>query len=270
MRQKLEAFLALCEQYQEASHYDRLTIKPIEDSIADALPTVEQIVRQLDPRLLTTTFGFPDHLLGMSQSERQTRKALAVLRDREDWKRNLAPDSPSLTADEFHPTVWKGAAEVWNTGEYKMAAQAACISLSAHIKEKAGSPPLNDRQLVAQVFSWTSLSQARAGCTSPATTQTRTGSPANRGCNIWRRGHSQGSATSLPMTTPFGPSTRRWSILPFSLWSHDGQTRLNLHPCDRNEPAGAWSTSPAAPPGGRRAFTCPRSRPAVSYVAGHG
>lgn len=59
MRQKLEAFLALCEQYQEASHYDRLTIKPIEDSIADALPTVEQIVRQLDPRLLTTTFGFP-------------------------------------------------------------------------------------------------------------------------------------------------------------------------------------------------------------------
>jgi Protein of unknown function (Hypoth_ymh) len=153
MRQKLEAFLALCEQYQEASHYDRLTIKPIEDSIADALPTVEQIVRQLDSRLLTTTFGFPDHLLGMSQSERQTRKALAVLRDREDWKRNLAPDSPSLTADEFHPTVWKGAAEVWNTGEYKMAAQAACISLSAHIKEKAGSPPLNDRQLVAQVFS---------------------------------------------------------------------------------------------------------------------
>jgi hypothetical protein len=56
------------------------------------------------------------------------------------------------------------------------------------------------------------------------------------------------------MTTPFGPNTRRWSILPFSLWSHDGQTRLNLHPCDRNEPAGAWSTSPAAPPGGSPGF----------------
>ena len=236
-------------QYQEASHYDRLTIEPIEDSIADALPTVEQIVRQLDSRLLTTTFGFPDHLLGMSQSGRQTRKALAVLRDREDWKRNLAPDSPSLTADEFHPTVWKGAAEVWNTGEYKMAAQAACISLSAHIKEKAGSPPLNDRQLVAQVFS---MDEPKPG-------QSRLHFPGNHADENWKsrqqglqhlaQGHSQGSATSLPMTTPFGPSTRRWSILPFSLWSHDGQTRLNLHPCDRNEPAGAWSTSPAAPPG---------------------
>jgi hypothetical protein len=58
-----------------------------------------------------------------------------------------------LPADEFHPTVWKAAADVWDTGEYKMAAQAACISLSAHIKEKAGSPPLNERALVAQVFS---------------------------------------------------------------------------------------------------------------------
>jgi hypothetical protein len=98
-------------------------------------------------------FGLPDQLGGMRESELITRTAIGVLRDREELKVNLAPDSPSLTADEFHPTVWKTAVDVWDTGEYKMAAQAACISLSAHIKEKAGSPPLNQRALVGQAFS---------------------------------------------------------------------------------------------------------------------
>jgi hypothetical protein len=155
MRQKLEAFLAVCEQYQAVSRpeYDRTTMKPIGDKIDDQVPTVERIIGQLDPNLLTERFGTAWHMGGLSETIKATRRALAVVRDRDEWKVNLAPDSPSLTADEFHPTVWKAAAEVWSTGEYKMAAQAACISLSAHIKDKAGSPPLNDGQLVAQVFS---------------------------------------------------------------------------------------------------------------------
>jgi hypothetical protein len=157
MRQKLEAFLALCEEYQAARAVRgdprAPDTKPIIDKVDDAVPTVEQVIRKLDPDLLTDDFGVAVHLGGLNGTARQTRKALAVLRDREEWKVNLAPDSPSLTADEFHPTVWKAAADVWDTGEYKMAAQAACISLSAHIKEKAGSPPLNERALVQQVFS---------------------------------------------------------------------------------------------------------------------
>jgi hypothetical protein len=154
MRQKLEDFLALCERYEAASYdYDTPTRMAIIDKVDDALPTVEEIINQLDSKLLTDGFGTAFHMGGLTATARQTRKAIAILRDREEWKVNLAPDSPSLTADEFHPTIWKGAAEVWNTGEYKMAVQAACISLSAHIKEKAGSPPLNERALVAQVFS---------------------------------------------------------------------------------------------------------------------
>jgi Protein of unknown function (Hypoth_ymh) len=157
MRQKLEHFLALCEEYERAwdivGDYDKTTMRPIEDAISDALPTVEHIIRQLDPRLLTDGFGQAALHGGMLESTRQTRRALAVLRDREDWKINLAPDSPSLPANEFHPSIWSAAAPVWDTGEYKLAAQSACVSLSAHIKDKAGSPPLHELALVAQVFS---------------------------------------------------------------------------------------------------------------------
>src|SRR5215207_6021181 len=145
MRQKLEAFVTLCERYNLALRQpDAALMRQIRDDIADALPTVKEIMLRLDENLLEPAvktafvkqpFGRPDQPGGMRESELITRMALGVLRDREELKVNLAPDSPSLTADEFHPTVWKTAVDVWDADEYKMAAQAACISLSAHIKE---------------------------------------------------------------------------------------------------------------------------------------
>ena len=131
MRQKLTNFLEICEEYDanQTIEYDKPTMKPIEAKIADALPTVEQVVRQLDPRLLSDRFGSADQFFGMSESSQQTRKALAILRDREEWKINLAPDSPSLTADHLHPTIWGAAASVWETGEYETAG--ACPRFAA-------------------------------------------------------------------------------------------------------------------------------------------
>jgi uncharacterized protein (TIGR02391 family) len=155
MRQKLEAFLALCEQYEAASgpagDYNRATMKPIGDKIDYEVPTVQRIIGELDQSLLPEGFGTAWLTGGLSETTKATRRALAVVRDREEWKVNLAPDSPSLIADELHPNIWEAAAKIWETGEYKHAAQAACTSLSDHIKKKAGSV-LNDRDLVAQVF----------------------------------------------------------------------------------------------------------------------
>jgi uncharacterized protein (TIGR02391 family) len=164
MRQKLQDFRTLCDEHEAArgtgykgsrgtgyATDSSVTTKPIGDQILDALPTVEQIIRHLDPTLLTDGFGKDRYPDGYFETARQTRMAIAVLRDREEWKTNLAPDSPSISADELHPTVWNAAATVWETDEYKLAAQQACVSLSAHIKAKAGSH-LNDRDLVAQVF----------------------------------------------------------------------------------------------------------------------
>jgi hypothetical protein len=180
MREKLEAFLATCEQYEKEmdnrrGNYSKVIMKPINDKITEQVPTVEEIIRKLDPKLLTAEFGIALHLGGLSGTTRQTRKALAILRDREDWKINLAPDSPSLTADKLHPIIWGAAATIWETGEYKLAAQAACVSLSAHIKTRASSP-LNDRELVTQVFT----------AEPPTPTQSRLHLPGDSADKNWR------------------------------------------------------------------------------------
>jgi hypothetical protein len=177
MRQKLEAFLALCEQYaaawEPAGDYET-TVKPVLDKIDYAVPTVQEIIRRLDPNLLTDEFGTNLYIGGLSETARQTRKAIAVLSEREEWKINLAPDAPSLSADELHPKIWRAAASMWEAGQYKHAAQDACISLSDHIKTKAGSH-LNEGELVAQVFK----------PDPPVPTQSRLHFPGNRSDKNW-------------------------------------------------------------------------------------
>jgi hypothetical protein len=121
MRQKLEAFLALCEQYEAASgpagEYNRATMKPITDKIDYEVPTAQRIIGELDQSLLPDGFGTAWLTGGLNETTKATRRALAVVRDREEWKVNLAPDSPSLVADELHPNIWGAAAKIWETGE---------------------------------------------------------------------------------------------------------------------------------------------------------
>jgi uncharacterized protein (TIGR02391 family) len=91
-------------------------------------------------------------MYGTSRARSSVEQALGILRDQDEWKANLAPDAPSLIADEFHPNVWTAASAIWDTGQYRVAVQQAAVSLSLHIAAKAGSS-LTERALVAQVFS---------------------------------------------------------------------------------------------------------------------
>jgi Protein of unknown function (Hypoth_ymh) len=212
----------------------KTTMKPIEDAISDALPTVQHIIRQFDPRLLTDGFGQAALHGGMLESTRQTRRALAVLRDREDWKINLAPDSPSLPAEEFHPSIWSAAAPVWDTGEYKMAAQSACVSLSAHIKDKAGSPPLNELALVAQVFSMVGAQPGQCRLHFPGDHSDENSKSRQQGLHFLAQRAFAGIANIAAYENAAWTDTRPWSILPCSPSSHDGLTRLIWYRCDHN------------------------------------
>jgi hypothetical protein len=80
-------------------------MKTIADMIDDRVPTVQRIIGQLDPSLLPEGFGTAWHMGGLSETTKATRRALAIVRDREQWEANLAPDSPSLVADELHPNI---------------------------------------------------------------------------------------------------------------------------------------------------------------------
>jgi len=152
MRERLNKYLSLCEDlsaHQGANGYEwDSRCKVLNDEATLEIPTVSRIVRTLDPTWVGPLMP-PSHI--SNDGERIVRQALGALRDRADWATHLAPESPSLQADQLHPFVWQAASTVWETGEYKMAIQQAAVSLSAHIKAKAGST-LNERKLVQQVF----------------------------------------------------------------------------------------------------------------------
>lgn len=155
MRERLESFKGLSEHYDQAYRNNGYSSTPQSDAlnsqINGAAPTVRRIVEALNPDLAGHITG-PNAMYGMSSAISAVEQALGILRDQDEWKANLAPDAPSLIADQFHPNVWKAASAIWDTGQYRVAVQQAAVSLSAHIAAKAGSP-LTERALAAQVFS---------------------------------------------------------------------------------------------------------------------
>lgn len=91
---------------------------------------------------------------------RALQQALGILRDREEWQVNLAPDAPALIADQFHTRIWAAASALWDTGMYRVAVGQAAVALSAHIASKAHSN-LTERELVNEVFAPSDPPQGR-------------------------------------------------------------------------------------------------------------
>jgi Protein of unknown function (Hypoth_ymh) len=156
MRERLESFKALCEEYDLEGRRVRYTDytdrhRAITDEMSSQMPTVREILTRLDSALVEHV-ELPTDTDGASGSLRAVQQGLGILRDRDEWAANLAPDAPSLIADQFHPHVWAAASPLWDTGQYRVAVGHAAESLSAHIAKKAASP-LSERELVAQVFS---------------------------------------------------------------------------------------------------------------------
>ena len=152
MRERLESFKALCEGYDLESRragYADYTDghRAITDEMSSQMPTVREILKRLDPALAEHV-ELPT-LTGASGSLRAVQQGLGILRDRDEWAANLAPDAPSLIADQFHPYVWAAASPLWDTGQYRVAVGQASVSLSAHIAKKAASPLRNAARMRA-------------------------------------------------------------------------------------------------------------------------
>jgi hypothetical protein len=178
MRQRLEKYKTLCEAYDleyERSGYEYTSnVDRLNSQINAEVPTVREIVKRLDPDLAEDITN-PLAMSGTSKARRAVEQSLGILRDQDEWKAKLAPDAPSLIADQFHPNVWNAASAIWDTGQYRVAVQQAAVSLSAHIAKKAGSP-LTERALVSQVFS---KDDPRQG-------QVRLHMPGDKGTDTWR------------------------------------------------------------------------------------
>ncbi len=177
MSEHLESFKALCEAYdQEDRQSDRYTDakRALNSQMNVQIPTVKEVIKRLDPELVEEITG-PQHMSGTSHARRAIDQALGILRDQDEWKANLAPDAPSLIAEEFHPHVWSAASAIWDTGQYRTSVEQASVSLSAHIAKKAGSS-LSGRRLVQQAFS----------PDPPSASQVRLHFPGDRTSDTWK------------------------------------------------------------------------------------
>jgi hypothetical protein len=178
MRQRLEHYKALCDAYdgeikQSGQHYTQYADR-LYAQVNGEIPSVKEIVKRLDPSLVETA-STPWRGYTTSTATGAIDQALGILRDQDEWKTRLAPDAPSLIADQFHPNVWTAAAAIWDTGQYRVAVQQAAVSLSAHIAAKAVSS-LTDRELVQLVFK----------PDAPAQGQTRLHFPGDKTTRNWR------------------------------------------------------------------------------------
>jgi hypothetical protein len=178
MRQRLEQFKALCDAYdrenRQSGYEWTARLGQLTSQINAGLPTAREIVRNLDPELVPKITA-PQYMVGASGTTDAVEQALGILRDEDEWKANLAPDAPSLVADQFHPSIWKAASAIWDTGQYRVAVQQGAVSLSAHIAAKAGSS-LTERELVQQVFA----------PADPPQGQTRLHVPGDKTSKTWR------------------------------------------------------------------------------------
>jgi len=178
MRQRLELFKGLCGEYDQEnrqSGYQRTArLDQLASQINAELPTTKEIVKNLDVNLLKNITA-PSHMYGASGAADAVEQALGILRDQDEWKANLAPDAPSLVADQFHPNVWGAASAIWDTGQYRVAVQQGAVSLSARIAAKVSSS-LTERELVQLVFS----------PAAPGPGQIRLHFPGDKSSKIWK------------------------------------------------------------------------------------
>jgi hypothetical protein len=146
MRERLEALLSVCRAY-DADSRDRKYELPIASDIRAQVPTARKIVEAIDPDLIGEHFGFDEMYGGFHETRSTLEMAPGLLADKDELAAMLAPDAPSIVADQLHSIIWQSAAPLWDTGEYKTAVQQSAVNLSAHIKARVGSH-LNERELV--------------------------------------------------------------------------------------------------------------------------
>jgi Protein of unknown function (Hypoth_ymh) len=160
IRERLENYRRLCQEYAAAkaaqpkdpwATADPTEAARLREEILTELPTVKQIVEHVAPSF-SGEIRRPDVAGGTTYSVDAATQVLGIIRDRSEWATRLVPDAPTLVADQMHATIWTAAATVWSTGEFKVGVEQAASSLSAHIKQRAGSH-LTERELVQQVFS---------------------------------------------------------------------------------------------------------------------
>jgi hypothetical protein len=117
MRAKLLIFVQEVREYEETLGSTTTHIWKQRQGVLGELRmqerTVKEILKVLDPAL--AEFNLDDDDFGPLDARNKAQYGLGILVDQEEWASRLAPETPTLAADQFHPWVWESARSLWNS-----------------------------------------------------------------------------------------------------------------------------------------------------------
>lgn len=162
MRARLTEFSDFAAEYTRAQDayvngnkagFDRTRQDELAVHMRRQEPTVREILSVLDERLLYHVYELNLRISGGAVKLRDAaQRGLGILDDMDEWDERLAPDGPTLAADQFHPWVWDAARTFWLSQHNRAAVDAAARAINAHTQAKVGRRDIFDTDLMNQVF----------------------------------------------------------------------------------------------------------------------
>lgn len=80
-------------------------------------------------------------------------RGIAALEREAELREKLGDTAPRVSAGDFHPWIWGGAASLWQSSHYREAVEGAIKKLNAETQNKLGRRDLSETDLFNQAFS---------------------------------------------------------------------------------------------------------------------
>lgn len=80
-------------------------------------------------------------------------RGVAALEREEELREKLGDCAPQVSAGDFHPWIWGGAASLWQSGHFREAVEGAIRKLNAETQNKLGRRDVSETDLFNQAFS---------------------------------------------------------------------------------------------------------------------
>ena len=157
MIERLNAFIELVDQSLTLGNPYRAERKALQRKLQESDPVIREVLNAVRP-------GLGDYrksaISGWSVARTAAQSAIGILREQDDLRARLAPDSPTLPADSLHSWIWDAARTFWESRHYAQAVEQSWKSINAHLQNKVGRRDLSDDALINATLT---MSEPKAG-----------------------------------------------------------------------------------------------------------
>jgi hypothetical protein len=142
---RLDAFVVLAEESLKFANPFGAERKALIRKLEESDPIVRQILNNVRPGLgdykRTSTSGW-------AAARTAAQAGIGILREQEEVKKRLTPESPLLAADALHPWVWNAAQTFWESEHYAEAVVQAWKAINAHLQTIVSRRDVSDDALI--------------------------------------------------------------------------------------------------------------------------